>query len=479
MSRRTKIVCTLGQATDNEHVLEGLFGAGMDVARVNLSYDAPAQIRARVERFCRVRTRLKSHVALMFDTKGPEVRTGRLAGDRPVTLMAGARFTLTTREVEGTDRLVTQTYAGLAGHVAPGTRILLDSGRVELAVDEVLGEDVVCTVQRTGQLGSHKPLNVPGVPLDLPAITQADRDDIAYGVEAGIDYLALSYVRDAACVRQARAILDELGGSEVRILAKLEDAEGVANLDEIVAEADGVIVARGDLGLELPFEEVPRIQTEAIRACNGRYKPVVVATQILDSMTREPSPNRAEVADVTNAVLQGADALLISPATAVGKYPVEAVRALDRVARAAEARLDPTRHLSDHVRNVSEGVVSSVAIAAAQTAERVGARCIVTPTVAGKTARLVSGFRSSLPVYAVTPREATARRVMLYWGVTPMLGDVQGSADKVIDNARTAVVSRGLLERGDIAVFTAGDRATSPVVGTSTMTNMMYVVQVK
>ena len=479
MARRTKIVCTLGSASDSERVLEGMFTAGMDVARVNLSYGCREEVRARVERFKRVRTRLKSHVALMFDTKGPEVRTGALADGRPVRLVAGMRFTLTPRTVPGTNRIVTQTYADLARHVVPGTVILLDSGRIELAVDEVAGDDVICTVQMTGELGPHKALNVPGTPLDLPAITDADRDDILYGIEAGIDYLALSFVRDAACVEAARAFLTQHGGSDIKVIAKIEDAEGVANLDEIAAAADGVMIARGDLGLEVPFERVPGIQHRVVAACNRRYKPVIVATQILDSMVRNPNPTRAEVADVAGAIADGADALLLSVGTAAGKYPVEAVRALDKVACAAEDGVDESAHLDDHARNAAEGVVSSVAIAAAQTAERVGARCIVTPTIAGKTARMVSSFRSALPVFAVTPREETARRLMLYWGVTPLIGDVEGPADKVIANARQALVDAGALAVGDIAVFTAGDRATSPVVGSSTMTNMMYVVQVK
>ena len=485
MAKRTKIVCTLGPSVDSESTLKGLIAAGMDVARFNLSHGTHEEHRARMERLRKVRREVDSPCAVLFDTKGPEIRTGLLAGHEPIRLMAGRAFTLTEREIEGSDRVVAQTCHGLSEVVEPGTIILVDDGLIELAVDSVEGSDIHCTVQNSGMLGERKSINLPGVCVPLPTMTDQDRSDLLFGIEQDIDFVAASFVRDAAGVREIRQFLDDNGGEDISLISKIECSEAVDNILEIIDASDGIMIARGDLGVEVPAHKVPHIQKEIIRACNRASKPVITATQMLDSMIRNPRPTRAEVGDVANAIYDGTDAVMLSGETACGRYPVPAVQMMSRIAEASEPYMFDEQ-TPDRTR-VRARVALAVGIAAVQTAENVNATCIVAPTMSGRTSRLVSNLRPSVPIYAVTPSPRVMRKQQIHWGVTPMLGDVQGDMIRVVENARQAVVSHGYVHDGDIAVITAGDRATSPVVSPGTdgapdavaATNVMYVVQIR
>ena len=337
MAKRTKIVCTLGPSVDSESTLKGLINAGMDIARFNFSHGSHEEQRARMDRLRKVRREMDSPCAILLDTKGPEIRTGELAGHKPVQLMAGNSFTFTEADVEGGDRVVSQTCKGLADVVSPGTVILVDDGLIELAVDSVEGGDIHCTVQNSGLLGERKSMNLPGTSLPLPVMTDQDRADLLFGIEQGVDFIAASFIRDAAGVREMRAFLNEHGGGDIMFLSKIECHEAVENINEIIEASDGIMIARGDLGVEVPAYKVPHIQKEIIRACNRASKPVITATQMLDSMIRNPRPTRAEASDVANAIIDGTDAIMLSGETAAGKYPIEAVGTMVRIATYIEA----------------------------------------------------------------------------------------------------------------------------------------------
>ncbi|WP_080798563.1 pyruvate kinase [Arabiibacter massiliensis] len=483
MARRTKIVCTLGPAVDDEEALEALIGAGMDVARLNFSHGTHDEHRARMERLRRVRERLDLPCAILLDTRGPEIRTGPLAGGAPVRLEEGAELVLVERDVEGTARLVSQSCAGLSRAVSPGTSILVDDGLIELRVEGVDGADIRCTMMNAGELGERKSVNLPGTAVPLPVMTEQDRADLLFGIGQKVDFVAASFVRDAEGVRAIRRFLDENGGAGIMLVAKIECSEAVEDFDAILEASDGIMVARGDLGVEVAPYLVPHIQKEIIRACKRASKPVITATQMLESMVRNPRPTRAEVGDVANAVYDGTDAVMLSGETAMGAYPVEAVRVMARVAEASEPYLYDEA-APDRSR-VHARVSLAVGMAAVQTAETLEAACIVAPTMSGRTARLMSNLRPRVPVFAVTPNARVMRQLQLSWGVTPMLGDVQGDMRHIIDDAREAVVRRGLVKPGDVAVLTVGDRSTSPVEpgiargeDEAVATNALYVVQV-
>ncbi len=483
MTKRTKIICTMGPSVDDDETLSALIAAGMDVARLNFSHGTHAEHAERIARIRRVRQALGSPTAVMLDTKGPEIRTGRLAGGAPVRLAAGDPLILTADDVEGNAFRVSQTAPELPGCVAPGDRILLDDGLIGLTVESVEGADVFCTVENAGTLGERKSVNVPGVSVPLPAVTDKDRADLLFGIEQGVDYVAASFIRDGAGVREIRDFLAANGGGDIRIVAKVENADAVRNIDSIIQEADGVMVARGDLGVEVPEYTVPHIQKMIIRACNRESKPVITATQMLDSMIRNPRPTRAEVADVANAIYDGTDCVMLSGETAMGKYPVQAVRTMVEIAEETEPRLFDER-FPDRERTRAR-VSMAVGLAAVQTAETLEAACIVAPTMSGRTARLISNLRPRMPIYAVTPSSRVMRQMQLSWGVTPLHDDVRGDMRQVIEKAEAVVAARGFVEPGDLAVFTAGDPDTSPeeLVGSvfhgTTPTNVMYVVQIR
>ena len=478
--KKTKIICTMGPNTDNRQIMYDLVKNGMDVARFNFSHGDYEEQKARMDLLKEVRRELKRPVAILLDTKGPETRTGLLEGGEKVTLQAGETFTLTSREIVGNDKICSQTYERLSSDVKPGNFVLIDDGLIALEVQETTDTDVICRVVNGGELGQKKGINVPNVDVKLPAITEKDKEDILFGISQGIDYIAASFVRTGEAVREIKELLKANGGEKISVIAKVENAEGLKNIDEIIRESAGVMVARGDLGVEIPPQEVPHVQKTIIQKCNSQYKPVITATQMLDSMIRNPRPTRAEVTDVANAIYDGTDAIMLSGETAMGKYPVEALQMMVSIAESTEPYLDYKEYIDGYNSLVGNAnVASAVGKAAVETAINIKAACIITPTVSGQTARLISNFRPKMPIYAVSPNNWALRKMQLYWGVTPLVGYEEDSTENIISHAMYVAKRDKLVKKGDLVVFTAGDPATNVVTGEGAVTNMMHVIEAK
>ena len=477
--KKTKIICTMGPNADNRETLKALVENGMDIARLNFSHGDHEEQKARFDLLKSVRDEMKKPIAILLDTKGPEIRTGLLENGGKVVLKEGEEFILTSKEIKGNEKMVYQTYSQLAKDVKPGNTILIDDGLIGLEVKEIRGGDIVCTVRNGGELGQRKGINVPNVRVNLPGITKKDRDDIIFGIEQGIDFIAASFVRDAEAVKEIRAILKEHNAEHVDIIAKIENSEGIENIDKIVSAADGIMVARGDMGVEIPAYEVPQVQKMIVEKCNQKYKPVIIATQMLDSMIRNPRPTRAEVTDVANAIREGADAIMLSGETAMGKYPVEALKMMAQIAESTEQYLDYDMMPEYRTLRGDANVSSAVGVAAVRTATNLEADCIVTPTMSGQTARLMANFRPKQPIYAVTPNAWAQRKMQIYWGVTPLRGYQEDTTEHIISHAMYVVKREGYVREGDMVVFTAGDPATNMVKGKGAMTNMMHVIQAK
>ena len=477
--KKTKIICTMGPNADKRDTLKALVENGMDIARFNFSHGDHEEQKARFDLLKSVRDEMKKPIAILLDTKGPEIRTGLLENGGKVVLKEGEEFILTSKEIKGNEKMVYQTYSQLAKDVKPGNTILIDDGLIGLEVKEIRGGDIVCTVRNGGELGQRKGINVPNVRVNLPGITKKDRDDIIFGIEQGIDFIAASFVRDAEAVKEIRAILKEHNAEHVDIIAKIENSEGIENIDKIVSAADGIMVARGDMGVEIPAYEVPQVQKMIVEKCNQKYKPVIIATQMLDSMIRNPRPTRAEVTDVANAIREGADAIMLSGETAMGKYPVEALKMMAQIAESTEQYLDYDMMPEYRTLRGDANVSSAVGVAAVRTATNLEADCIVTPTMSGQTARLMANFRPKQPIYAVTPNAWAQRKMQIYWGVTPLRGYQEDTTEHIISHAMYVVKREGYVREGDMVVFTAGDPATNMVKGKGAMTNMMHVIQAK
>ena len=477
--KKTKIICTMGPNADNRETLKALVENGMDIARFNFSHGDHEEQKARFDLLKSVRDEMKKPIAILLDTKGPEIRTGLLENGGKVVLKEGEEFILTSKEIKGNEKMVYQTYSQLAKDVKPDNTILIDDGLIGLEVKEIRGGDIVCTVRNGGELGQRKGINVPNVRVNLPGITKKDRDDIIFGIEQGIDFIAASFVRDAEAVKEIRAILKEHNAEHVDIIAKIENSEGIENIDKIVSAADGIMVARGDMGVEIPAYEVPHVQKMIVEKCNQKYKPVIIATQMLDSMIRNPRPTRAEVTDVANAIREGADAIMLSGETAMGKYPVEALKMMAQIAESTEQYLDYDMMPEYRTLRGDANVSSAVGVAAVRTATNLEADCIVTPTMSGQTARLMANFRPKQPIYAVTPNAWAQRKMQIYWGVTPLRGYEEDTTEHIISHAMYVVKREGYVKEGDMVVFTAGDPATNMVKGKGAMTNMMHVIQAK
>ena len=467
----------MGPNTDDEEMMRKLAKAGMDIARFNFSHGDHEEQKTRMDLLKKVRKELKLPIAILLDTKGPEIRTGILEGGQKVYLEEESRFTLTTEQIEGNNTRCSQTYKDLPKDVKAGDTILIDDGLIQLTVEEVTDTDVVCRVVNGGELGQKKGINVPNVEVKLPAITEQDKNDILFGIEQGIDFIAASFVRNAEAIKEIKELLRANGGERIDVIAKIENAEGVHNIDKIIKAADGVMVARGDLGVEIPAHEVPHIQKMIIRKCNESYKPVITATQMLDSMMRAPRPTRAEVTDVANAIYDGTDAIMLSGA--MGKYPEQAVQMMVKIAECTEPYMTHKRFLDYRALRGNKNVSSAVGVAAVQTTENLGADCIVTPTISGQTARLISNFRPKVPIYAVSPNEWARRKMQIYWGVTSVAGYEEDSTENIISHAMYIVRRENLVKKGDIVVFTAGDPATNMVNGEGAVTNIMQVIQAK
>ena len=475
--KKTKIICTMGPNTNDRNLMKALAENGMDIARFNFSHGDYEEQKSRLDMLKSIRDELDLPIAALLDTKGPEIRTGLLKDEKKVTLKEGQTYTLTTREIVGDDQIGFINYNGLPADVEAGNTILLDDGLIELKVQEVVnGTDIVCTVVNGGELGMRKGVNVPNVKIKLPALTEKDKADIRFGIEQGFDFIAASFVRTADAVREIRAMLNE-AGSSIQIIAKIENAEGIENLDDIIEASDGIMVARGDMGVEIPAEQVPHIQKTIIRKCNLACKPVITATQMLDSMIRNPRPTRAEVADVANAIYDGTDAIMLSGETAAGKYPVDALQMMAEIAEMTEPHLDYKVFIEHRSMDGREKISSAVALATVRTAKNLKANVIVTPTMSGNTARLISNFRPKVPIYAITPNSTIQHKLQLIWGVTPLKGYQRDTTDHIMSQAMNVVRSRHLIHKGDLVVFTAGDPATNMTNGHGAVTNMMHVIE--
>lgn len=476
--KRTKIVCTMGPSTDSKDVLGGLIDAGMDVARFNFSHGSYEEHKKRMDLLKEVRKEKKKPIAIMLDTKGPEIRTRTLKGGTKVELKDGQTFTLTTRDVEGTDEIVSQTYDRLPKDLKAGDTVLIDDGLIQLTVQETTDTDVICHVENGGMLGERKGINLPNVEIHLPGITEKDKEDIIFGIEQGIDFIAASFVRNADNIREIRDLLKDHNASDVHIIAKVESQEGIRNIDAIIKAADGVMVARGDMGVEIPAWEVPQVQKMIIRKVNAAYKPVIVATQMLDSMIRNPRPTRAEVTDVSTAIMESTDAIMLSGETAAGKYPVEAVQMMAKIAEHTEQFYEYEIPEFNRLHG-KQSVSSAVGVGAVRTAVNVKAKALVIPTMSGFSARLISNFRPPQPIYAVSPNERALRQMQLDWGVLPVKGYQEDSTENIVSHAMYVVGRDKLVNRGDLVVVTAGDPANNEVRGEGNMTNLMYVIQAK
>ena len=477
--RKTKIVCTMGPNTNSKEMMKKLVENGMDVARFNFSHGDHEEQKMRMDLLKEVRKELKVPVAILLDTKGPEIRTGELKDHKKVTLKENQTFVLTTSEVEGDNERVSITYKGLPQDVTAGGQILIDDGLICLEVQETTGTEIACRVINGGELGEKKGINVPNVSIKLPNLTEKDKSDLLFGIEQGIDFVAASFIRNAEAIYEIKDLLHENGGEGIDVIAKIENAEGVENIDSIIDAADGVMVARGDLGVEIPASDVPHVQKIIIEKCNHKYKPVITATQMLDSMIRNPRPTRAEVSDVANAIYDGTDAVMLSGETAQGKYPVEAVQMMAKIAESSEQFLKFDMYRDTKALLGKQNVSSAVGFAAVTMVERLNASCIVTPTMSGQTARVISNLRPSVPIYGVTPNERTRRKMQLYWGVKPITGYEEDSTENIISHAMYMVVREGLVHKGEMVIFTAGDPATNEVSGQGYMTNMLQVIQAK
>ena len=460
--RKTKIVCTIGPASDGEDVMEKMCKAGMNVARLNFSHGTHDDYEKKIEKLVRVREKLGYPLAIMLDTKGPEIRT-KTYKDGKIEIVEGQEFTLTTRDIEGDNTIVSITYEGLPNDVQPGTRILIDDGLVAFEVEEIKnGTDIVCKALNGGPLSNRKSINVPGIKLNMKFVSDKDREDIEFGLSQDIDFIAASFTRSAQDVRDIKEILKAHGKEDVEIICKIENMEGVNNVQEILDEANGIMVARGDLGVEVPFEELPEIQKSIIKTCISRGKRVVTATQMLESMAKNPRPTRAEVSDVANAVYDGTSAIMLSGETSVGKYPVETVRTMSRIAENAEKTIhyDRRRVTRLEFQNMNvDGDMKTLAIshATCSTSADLGVKGIVAFTESGSTARAVSTYRPGAPIIAATPSEKTFNRLTMSWGVKPILVEKRPqSGTELYHLSEKAAVTALDLRVGDVITITAG-----------------------
>ncbi len=454
--KKTKIVCTLGPASTDENVMREMLLGGMNVARLNFSHGTHEMHKTTLERFRRVRDELKLPAAVMLDTKGPEIRLGTFAGGKAI-LKKGDRFTLTGNAVEGNSEIVSVTYADLAKQLAPGGVVLLDDGRIRLEVEETTDTDLVCRVREGGPISDRKGVNVPHARLSLPYISEADEADLRFAVENDVDFIAASFVRTADDVIAVRNFLDFWGGHRIKIIAKIENEEGVENFDAILAHSDGIMVARGDMGVEIEFERLPGLQKKFIRRCYQEGKMVITATQMLESMITSPTPTRAEITDVANAVFDGTSAVMLSGETAAGKHPLKAVQVMAKIAEQAEQ----DALLMNAYRGIgydmdAADTTNAVCDAACTTARDLRAKAIITVTKYGQTARRMSKFRPDVAIVAATPVEKTYHQLALSWGVYPVLARYQNTSDELFTHAIDCAKQIDAVENGDRVVIVAG-----------------------
>ena len=477
--KKTKIVCTMGPGTNGPEIVRALIRNGMDIARFNFSHGSHEEQKERMDTIKKLRDEEKIPVAILLDTKGPEIRTGVLKDGKKITLEAGKTFTLSTKECVGDEEKVSITYAGLIDDVQIGSTILIDDGLIGLKVKEKTHDDIICKVVNGGELGERKGVNVPNVPVRLPAITEKDREDIKFGVEQKIDFIAASFVRNAECILEIKAYLRELGAPYIPIIAKIENAEGIQNIDEIIRCADGIMVARGDLGVEIPAEEVPYLQKVIIQKCNDNFKPVITATQMLDSMIRNPRPTRAEVTDVANAVYDGTDAVMLSGETANGKYPIEALQMMVHIVENTEEHLDYEMILRKSEQHRMKSASSALGFATVSTSMHLRAKCIIAPSMSGATARVVSKFKPKTEIIGISPNEEALRRMQIYWGVRPMKSIEVHTTEDICSSAIDLVCAKQIAETGDVVVLTAGIPSAISGGRQAGVSNMMRIAVIE
>ncbi|MDO4438344.1 MAG: pyruvate kinase [Eubacteriales bacterium] len=476
--KHTKIICTMGPNTNDKELLTKMASTYMDVARFNFSHGDYNEHKGRFELLKEVRKETGRPVAALLDTKGPEIRTGELLDHKKIMLCDGEELILTADECVGTKERVHINYKGLPEDVTAGNHILIDDGLIDLEVIKVEGNDIYTKILNGGELGEKKGVNVPNVKIKLPSLTPKDIEDIHFGIKNEFDIIAASFVRDAECIKQIRKILED-NGSDMLIIAKIENQEGLDNLDEIIEAADGIMVARGDMGVEISPEKLPHIQKMIIKKCNVAGKIVITATQMLDSMIRNPRPTRAEVTDVANAVYDGTDCVMLSGETAMGKYPFEALKMMAKVVEDTEKFIDYDAYRGRKVSNMHFSRVSeAVSHATISTAMRLNAGAVIAPTLTGITARMLSKWRPVMPVYALSPSMSTVRKSMILWGVTPIWSKRADSTDELIENSVDELKAAGLVESGEVVVVTAGVLTYRTRNSAAKDTNIMRVVTV-
>jgi len=471
--RKTKIVCTIGPSSKSLQNIKKLIIAGMNVARLNFSHGDYEEHGNRIKNIRQASAELGKSIAILLDTKGPEIRTGKLK-EEPIELVQDEFITLTTEEILGDKNRISITYKDLPGDVEVGSTILIDDGLIGLTVVDIQGTEIKCRIVNGGTIKSKKGVNVPGVNISLPGITEKDANDIKFGIEQGIDFIAASFVRKASDVLEIRQLLEQHNATHIQIISKIENQQGVDNLDEILEVSDGLMVARGDLGVEIPAEDVPLVQKRMIEKCNRVGKPVITATQMLDSMQRNPRPTRAEASDVANAIFDGTDAIMLSGETAAGKYPVESVLTMSRIAEKAESALEYREIFLKQSNAQQTTVTEAISQAVANSALELNAKAIITSTETGYTARMVSKYRPKAPIIAVTTEDQTLRRLALNWGVTPVKGDIASTTDEMFDKAMKGGLDSGLVKEGDLVVITAG-----VPLGRSGSTNLVKIGQIR
>ena len=455
--RKTKIICTMGPSTDKEGILEQLAIEGMDVARFNFSHGDHEEQKGRLDRLKAIRTKINRPIAALLDTKGPEIRIREFAKGK-ITLTEGQKFTLTADEIQGDEERVSITYKELYKDVKPGDSILIDDGLIGLEVEEIEGSDIHCVVINGGFVSNKKGINLPGVNVNMPFISQKDREDILFGIQEEFDFIAASFTRTADDVLEIRKILDENGGRDLNIIAKIENQQGVDNIDSIIEVADGIMIARGDMGVEIPLEDVPVIQKEIINKVYNAGKQVITATQMLDSMMKNPRPTRAETTDVANAIYQGTSAIMLSGETAAGKYPVEALRTMVKIALRTESDIAYNKEFSILSREHESVINMTTAIshATCMTAIDLGAKAIITVSRSGNTARMISKYRPGCMIVGCSPEEHTCRQLNMSWGITPVHIKEEYSMEILLLHATEAAERAGYVKKGDVVVLTAG-----------------------
>ena len=467
--RRTKIICTLGPAIDDREVLTRIFKYGLDVARINFSHGTHSEHQERIDLFKSIRHELKKPAALLLDTKGPEIRLKNFKNGG-VILTEGKKFTLTTRDYEGDENGVSVTYPGLPLDLSKGDRVLIDDGLIELRVTEITATDVVCMIIDGGEVSDKKGINLPGVTVGIPFLSDTDKEDILFGIKNDFDYIAASFVRNADDVKKIKAFLDKNKGSFIKVISKIENQDGVRNIDEIVRISDGIMVARGDMGVEIPFEEIPSLQKVIISKTVNMGKPVITATQMLDSMIRNSRPTRAEITDVANAIYDGTSAIMLSGETAIGKYAEQAVATMAKIAEKTDTDIDLIDNFEKRGKTISKNVTDAISHSTCSSAHALDAAAIITITKSGHTSRMVARYRPGCPIIASTPLEKVYHQLALEWGVTPVLTQEVSSTDEIFEQAVTNVTNAGMLKNGDIVIITGGIP-----VGLSGTTNMMKI----